>query len=52
MGVIKCRRREASLIPSYIYELVRRRNVTTVVLDSKGVDAASVFLGMNKTSGL
>ena len=53
MGVIACRSREASLTPNYIpgtwYELMRRRNVTGVILDPKGGDAGSASPGVEKS---
>ena len=48
MGVISCRSREASLIPDYI-QLMRRRNVTGVILDPNDGDAGSVSLGVGKS---
>ena len=48
IGVISCRSREASLIPT-IYELMRRRNVIGVILDPKGGDAGSVPPGLEKS---
>ena len=43
---------QRGLIDPKLYELMRRRNVTGVILDPKGGDAGSVSPGVEKASGL